>query len=299
MLRPFYRHLCCATFLLLLPSLANAEIQVPDVKRIANPSPATDAAFGKSVAGIGDVNGDGIGDLVIGAPGVDKVFVISGKDQSVLRTVSDPDNLSKYQFGFSVAAAGDWDGDGFDDFAVGAPGISNVVPLPCVSPCSPDPQWGRVFVFSGATGALIKKLNAPEEILQFGYAIALLGDLNGDGKAVLAIGAPVLSNGLGSVYAVLGTDGTQIWKATEAGTGITKQPIASFGASLAVLRDINGDGKPDLVVGAPFHDDGTGENAGAAYVLSGADGTQLRSHVPPQVVAGNRFGVSVTRRRSE
>ena len=299
MFRRLLRPLCYLTLVFLLVALVNAadaqvQVQVPDVKRIANPSPATAAAFGKSVAGIGDINGDGIGDLVIGAPGADKVYVLSGKDQSLLRTISDPDGLSKYQFGSTVVAVGDWDGDGFADFAVGAPGIPNVVPQLCVSNCQPDPQWGRVFVFSGATGSLIKKINAPETTLLFGYAIALLGDLNGDGKQVLAIGAPVLGKGLGSVYAILGTDGTQIWKATETGTGTGPQPIASFGASLAMLRDINGDGKPDLIVGAPFHDDGTGKHPGAAYVLSGADGTQLRSHVPPQIAGDNRFGVSVT-----
>ncbi len=283
-------------FLFLLAASANATTQVADLKRIANPSPANDAAFGKSVAGVGDLNGDGIGDLVIGAPGADKVYVISGKDQSLIRTISDPDGLSKYQFGWSVVDVGDWDKDGIDDFAVGAPGVPNVVPLPCVlTPCKPDPQWGRVFVFSGATGALLKEINAPEETLEFGYAIASLGDLNGDGKQVLAVGAPVLGVGLGSVYAMLGTDGTQIWKATETGAGIaSKQLIASFGSSLAALHDINGDGKPDLVVGAPFYDDGTGKYEGAAFVLSGADGKQLRAHFPPQIVGDNRFGVSVT-----
>ena len=76
----------------------------------------------QSVVGIRDINGDGIGDLVIGAPGADKVYVLSGKDQSLMRTISDPDGLSKYQFGSSVVDVGDWDGDGFADFAVGAPG---------------------------------------------------------------------------------------------------------------------------------------------------------------------------------
>jgi hypothetical protein len=111
------------------------------------------------VAGIGDVNGDGIGDLVVGAPGLDKVWIISGKDRSVLRTVGDPDGLSKYQFRSSVVGVGDWNGDGVDDFAVGAPGMPMVLPPPCVlPPCKPDPQWGRVFVISGATGALIVSL---------------------------------------------------------------------------------------------------------------------------------------------
>ncbi|MGA8042928.1 MAG: FG-GAP-like repeat-containing protein [Terracidiphilus sp.] len=299
MLQPLYRFLSLS--LLLCPLLAgaatqSATTQIADLKRIGNPKPADNAAFGKSVAGIGDVNGDGVGDLVIGAPGADTVYVISGKDQTVIRTISDPDGLSKYQFGWAVVDVGDWDQDGIDDFAVGAPGVAGVTPLPCTStPCTPDPQWGRVLVFSGATGALLKEIHAPEATLEFGYAIAPLGDLNGDGKQALAVGAPVFGTGYGSVYAVSGSDGTEIWKATEPGINPSgPEVVASFGAALAVLRDINGDGKPDVLVGAPFHDDGTGKNAGAAYVLSGADGMQLRAHIPPQIIGNDQFGMSVT-----
>jgi hypothetical protein len=296
MLRTLFFSFRCAAYLLLFPVLTNAQVLIPAVTRIGNPNPAKDASFGTSVAGIGDVNGDGIGDLIVGAPGLDKVSIISGKDQSVLRTVGDPDGLSKYQFGFSVVGVGDWDGDGVDDFAVSAPGVPGVVPLPCVlQPCKPNPQWGRVFVISGATGALIKKFEPPEETLQFGYAMAPLGDINGDGKPDLAVGAPVLTKSVGRVYALSGADGSQIWKATESGAGLSQtQPIASFGATLAALHDINGDGRTDLVVGAPFHDDGTGKMSGAAYVLSGSNGTQIRSHAPLQLSTVDRFGVSVT-----
>lgn len=297
MLRTLFRYFYYVAVILLFPPLTDAQILVPQVTRIGNPSPATNAAFGTSVAGIGDVNGDGIGDLIIGAPGLDKVSIISGKDQSVLRTVGDPDGLSGNQFGFSVVGVGDWDGDGIDDFAVGAPGPPGVVPLPCVlPPCPANPLWGRVFVISGATGALIKKFLPPEQTLQFGYAIAPLGDINGDSKPDLAVGAPILTtNSVGSVYALSGMDGSQIWKATESGAGLSQtQPIASFGATLATLHDINGDGRADLVVGAPFHDDGTGKMSGAAYLLSGSDGTQIRSHAPLQLSTEDRFGVSVT-----
>ena len=123
MLRTLFRHFYYMAVLLLLPVLTNAQVFIPRVTRIGNPNPASSAAFGISVAGIGDVSGDGIGDLIIGAPGLDKVSIISGKDQSVLRTVGDPDGLSGYQFGFSVVGVGDWDGDGVDDFAVSAPGV--------------------------------------------------------------------------------------------------------------------------------------------------------------------------------
>jgi hypothetical protein len=296
MLRTLFRYFYYVAVLLLFPVVTNAQVFIPRVTRIGNPNPASNAAFGISVAGIGDVNGDGIGDLIVGAPGLDKVSIISGEDQSVLRTVGDPDGLSGYQFGFSIVGVGDWDWDGVDDFAVSAPGVPGVVPLPCVlPPCNPNPQWGRVFVISGATGALIKKFEPPEETLQFGYAMAPLGDINGDGKPDLAVGAPVLTNSVGHVYALSGVDGSQIWKATESGAGLSRtQPIASFGATLAALHDIDGDGKADLVVGAPFHDDGTGKLAGAAYVLSGDVGSQIRSHAPLQLSTEDRFGISVT-----
>ena len=296
MLQSLIRFFYCTVFLLIVPVFGHATVLTTDVTRLGNPNAAKDAVFGTSVAGIGDVNADGIGDLIVGAPGLDKVYVFSGKDQSVLRTLGDPDGLSGYQFGFSVVDVGDWDGDGIDDFAVGAPGVPGAIPLPCVlPPCKADPQWGRAFVISGASGMLIKKFEPPEETLEFGYAIAPLGDINGDGKPDMAVGSPVLANSVGRVYALSGTDGSQIWKATESGAGVSlKQPIASFGATLAALRDINGDGKADLVVGGPFHDDGTGKFSGAAYVLSGSNGTLIRSHAPSQLSTENRFGVSVT-----
>ena len=296
MLRTLIRFFFCTVFPLIVPALNSATVLTTDVTRIGNPNAMKDAAFGTSVAGIGDVNGDGIGDILVSAPGLDKVSIISGKDQSVLRTVGDPDGLAGYQFGFSVVDVGDWDGDGVDDFAVGAPGVPGVVLLPCVmQPCHADPQWGRAFVISGASGMLIKKFEPPEETLEFGYATASLGDINGDGKPDLAVGSPVLTSSVGRVYALSGTDGTQIWKATESGAGLSlKQPIASLGATLAALRDINGDGRIDLVVAAPFHDDGIGKFSGAAYVLSGSDGALIRSHAPLQLSTENRFGVSVT-----
>ncbi len=294
MLRPSNRYAVFVILLFAMVASAGTQVQVADVTRIGNPTPSANATFGRSVAGIGDVNGDNIPDLLVGAPGAAKVYILSGKDQSVIRTVGDPDGFSDHRFGFAVANVGDLDGDHVEDFAVGAPGLPDIVSQPCTLKC-PDLQWGRVAVFSGATGQLLKEIYAPELTQQFGYSITPLGDLNGDGKQVLAVGAPVHGNGLGTVYAMLIADGSQLWKTREDGAGTTgKQLMASFGTSMATLRDINSDGKPDVLVGAPFHDDGTGKNAGVAYVLSGADGKVLRTHNPPTVVTDSRFGISVT-----
>jgi hypothetical protein len=76
MLRTLFRYSYYVAVLLLFPAFTNAQVFIPRVTRIGNPNPASDAAFGISVAGIGDVNGDGIGDLIVGAPGLDKVSTV-------------------------------------------------------------------------------------------------------------------------------------------------------------------------------------------------------------------------------
>src|SRR5690349_769155 len=201
--------LCC----LVVSCFAHAGVLVPKLVRIPSPAGAS-AQFGLSVASIGDVNGDGISDLLVGAPGADKAFVISGADQTVLRTISDPDGLTGNRFGFAVVAAGDWNGDGVPDFAVGAPGDEMFLPLPCPGPdpCPPDPASGRVFVFSGSDGALIRKITPPVEAIDFGYSLANLGDVNGDGKPDLAVGMPVHAHFFGSVFAFSGSNGAVLWQ---------------------------------------------------------------------------------------
>jgi PKD domain-containing protein/FG-GAP repeat protein len=285
---------CVSIFLL------SVEAAAPLIQ-IDNPSPAADAAFGTGVAGIGDVNGDGAADFVSGAPGANRAFVISGDDRSLIRTLTDPEGATDLNFGFAVAGTGDITGDGVEDIAVGAPGpLGSFVPLPCnpsLGDVCPPAAWGRVFLFNGATGALIRKIvPATTSFLKFGFSLGDLGDVNGDGVRDLAVGSPVLQRFWGQVYAFSGATGAQLWMTQE--PGAERQAIASLGEFIAPLADINADGRRDLIAAAPFFDNDPTMSGfaltGKVFVLSGANGAILREHLAAAPVDGGFYGGKVS-----
>jgi len=143
-----------------------------------------------SVARAGDADGDGTGDLLVGAyretvdgkDGAGRAYVFGGADGSLLRTLESPNGEVGGRFGWSLAQVGDADGDGTGDLLVGAyretvDGISRA---------------GRAYVLSGADGSLLQALTSPnaEEDGQFGKSVAPAGDANGDGTGDFLIGAP-------------------------------------------------------------------------------------------------------------
>jgi len=264
---------------------------------ISTPTSVAGARFGESVAGLGDVNGDGVGDLIVGAPGADRVFMLSGATLAVLRTMVDPNGTGNL-FGSTVANAGDVNGDGVDDIAVGAPGpVPGPLPLPCaLPPCPPpDPALGRAFIFSGSNGALIHTLIPSDEFAGFGVSVASLGDVNGDGVPDVAVGmVPTGSpSSIGRVYAFSGSNGAVLWEVDEPGG----KQFPSFGGRLASIGDLNGDGRRDLLVSAPFHDVNPDPNvfvlAGRVYLVSGATGAILRTHADPTPADQDLFGSGI------
>ncbi|HGY90470.1 MAG TPA: hypothetical protein ENK43_04795 [Planctomycetes bacterium] len=236
------------------------------------------ALVGSSVAYLGDVDGDGVTDIAFGAPldvsGRGSVSIHSGATGAPLSQFSG--NLTGPHFGIAVAPAGDVDADGVPDLIAGADFNSTLAPM-----------GGAAFVYSGSTGALLHAFHGQTSSSQLGQAVAGVGDVDGDGHADVAVGVPLDdTSGLnaGEVRVYSGNTGSLLY-AIQGGS-----PGARLGRSVAGLGDVDGDGVPDLVAGAPFEDGGPAMS-GAAHVYSGATGALILSL--PGDSTGQQFGRAV------
>jgi len=241
--------------------------------------------FGYAVAGLGDVNGDEVPDMVIGvpkknadedSPDVGTAYIFSGADGSLIRTLNPPAEVLSGRFGSALANAGDVDHDGVTDVLVGAPGAS------------------KAYVFSGATGGLIFTMASPakpnaDKIPSFGTAVAGGQDVDGDGIPDFVIGAPNQNSLQGAAYVFKGSDGTLI--RTLHGS---RQAFAKFGTSVALTPDVTGDGKPDILVGAPDATVNALPNAGEVFVFRGKSGRLFQTLTSEQPTAFAGFGFAVT-----
>lgn len=235
------------------------------------------AGFGRA-APAGDVNGDGVTDLIVGAPlddaaGTDAgaATVLSGGDGGVLLLLkgSGPGDL----FGSSCAGVGDVDGDGRDDLLIGAP-QSNV----------PGGR-GYVRLVSGASGAVLRTLTGAAAGDQFGAAVAGAGDLDGDGKADVLVGAPLNDaggNDAGAATAFSGATGAALYSAKgSAGDELGTSVACELAGSLCADND------SDVIISSTC--DG-GDRSGVVQVRSRTD-FALRFKLIGQ--AGQRLGATI------
>ncbi|MEQ1891335.1 MAG: hypothetical protein ABL998_02235 [Planctomycetota bacterium] len=219
--------------------------------------------FGTSLDTLGDLDGDGFGEFLIGAPvepngtltGAGLVTVYSGADAHVLFTVRG--TRQGEHVGSSASAAGDVDADGVPDFAVGADGARP----------SNFRQAGRVQVFSGRDGSVLHTWSGERVADFFGMTVDELGDLDHDGHDDVLVGASgrLAPNGdwVGALLVYSGRDGSVLVRAygDRVGGLLGEQGTSALG-------DVNGDGRADFL-GTQIG------NQMVTRVFSGLDGREL------------------------
>ena len=231
--------------------------------------------LGQAVAGPGDLDGDGRDDLAVGAPGTDSgtgtVYVLAGplhgSVSATSATATIDGSVADDAVGAALTAGGDVDGDGTPDLLFGASGYDYG-----------GTNTGGAFLFFGpAVGSLTlgdaDSLMAGEHASDnAGWSVGGAGDMDGDGQDDVLVGAARADGGgtaSGAAYLVYGPAASvyDLGGADARLLGVSTDDYA--GASVAGVGDTDGDGKEDILVGAPYEDDGLPSRAGSAYLVLG------------------------------
>ena len=222
------------------------------------------------IANAGDFNGDGYQDILVGSPDeavngnyyMGRVYLyLGGAEMNGECAACFNGHFAYERFGTTVAGLGDVNGDGFDDIIVGTEYNG-----------SSGPDTAYVYVYFGGaeidTTADIIFREAAGYAVNYGTSVAYAGDLNNDGFNDIMVGAPDAD--AGEVYIYFGGEEIEnspdiILQGEFSGDG--------FGQSMEALGDMNGDGFPEIAVGAPDYSGENGNHTGIAYVYSIKSGT--------------------------
>jgi hypothetical protein len=254
--------------------------------------------YGVSVASAGDVNGDGFGDVIIGAHLYDNTQTNEGAAFVHLGTAAGINGVAAWSvyggqntatLGYSVACAGDVNGDGYSDVVVSAYQYDN----------GGFTDNGKVDIYFGSAAGLsatpnwTKSGNANNQY--FGYSVACAGDVNLDGYSDVMIGAQQYSNGETNEGAAFVFHGSATGPSSTADWIMeSNKANANFGFSVACAGDINGDGFNDIIVGAPnYNNTLAGEGRVSVYHGSATGLATIANWTKDGGVASMQFGYSV------
>jgi hypothetical protein len=255
------------------------------------------ASFGSAVGTAGDVNNDGLSDVIVGAYAMNNVVLNEGVAFVYYGTISGPSltpswttspGVSGAAYGISAGTAGDVNGDGYSDVIVGAFRFTNG-----------QNQEGKAYVYQGSSSGLSTiaawTFEGNQTTASVGYSVGTAGDVNGDGFADIIVGSYGYTNGEG------GEGRAIVFLGSGAGLSISpswsveaNQASASMGYSVGTAGDVNGDGYADVIVGAPSFDNGE-SNEGRAFVFFGSAGglSSTPAWTAEADLVGADFGSSV------
>ena len=207
------------------------------------------AAFGAAVANAGDIDADGVSDLLIGAPGRGRAYTFSGKTGNLIFTISSPVNETLHSFGTTVAGGKDFNRDGKPDFVIGAP--------------LRDALRGAAYIFNGSDASLQRTLLPAQRkpFARFGASLVVTDDLTGDRRPDIVVSAPHQNvNGLLHAGAITIFEGRR-GRIFQTLNSTTPQAQAAYGTGITT-GDFDSDGLATVVAGTPNQDANLDEETG-------------------------------------